>query len=121
MNDTFDRRDPQVVAFATTLNAALVQRSWIQATLAAKVGVSGPTISNWVRGRYVPRPPEVFAIERALRMAPGSLSIHLGYLPASASSFLGRLANQLLTTAEGAELLVELAGPTLPTAATHAA
>jgi len=47
------------------------------------LGASPRTVRSWIRGERVPAPSMVFALERHLALPPGTLSTHLGYLPAS--------------------------------------
>lgn len=56
--------------------------------VADALGVSVRTIQSWVRGERVTTPSQVFALERAVGCAPGSLSRHLGYLPVPAEDTL---------------------------------
>lgn len=42
---------------------------------------SSSMISDWIVGRSEPAPPTVCALERALDLPIGSLTLHLGYLP----------------------------------------
>lgn len=95
-------------AFRNALRRAMRDRHWTQADLARRIGVSQPTIGNWIHGRYIPVPTEVFAMERSLELVPGALSSCLGYLPATGDSPLGRLFAVLLASAEGHELLAGL-------------
>lgn len=44
-------------------------------------GVGQSAISQWERGDIQPRPEYVYAVEKALGLAPGTLSRTLGYLP----------------------------------------
>lgn len=107
--------------FRSALRDAVRDRRWTQAELARRIGVSQPTIGNWLRGRYIPSTTEVFAMERALGLVPGALSSHLGYLPAAVDSPLGRLLGVLLSSAEGRELLASLGSPTAAVPFSHAA
>lgn len=69
------------VPFAEALIAMLTWRHTTQQVLADRLGVTRASVNDWCRGRAVPNPDTVFAIERALDVAPGSLSRSLGYLP----------------------------------------
>lgn len=113
-------RSEKTLQFRRTLESALRRRRWTQARLARRLGVSQPTIGNWLRGRYVPTPDEVFAMEQALAIAPGELAIHLGYIPAACDSLLGRLVAHLLGSADGREILAGVARSTRGASA-HAA
>lgn len=63
-------------------------QTWLGEEVARILGLSAPvaqtTVSNWMNGRNVPEPPSVFAMERALGLRPGQLSILFGYLPPNA-------------------------------------
>jgi hypothetical protein len=52
------------------------------AAVAADLGATQRTVRSWARGERVPPPTTVFALERHLNLPPGTLSTHLGYLPA---------------------------------------
>jgi len=70
--------------FAEALVGALAGRDVSQQALADRIGVTRASVNDWCRGRAVPGPDTVFAIERALGIAAGRLSRILGYVPASA-------------------------------------
>lgn len=53
-----------------------------QTALARALGRAQNTVSTWVAGDAAPPPDVVFDVEHHLRLAPGSLSRHLGYVPA---------------------------------------
>lgn len=74
-----------IEAFRRTLRLAVERRGLSQTDLAEKLGVSQNSVSTWLLGRSVPEPERVFAIERALDVDPGSLSVHLGYVPSDAA------------------------------------
>jgi transcriptional regulator with XRE-family HTH domain len=48
---------------------------------ATGVNVAQSTIATWLGGKRPGRPEQVFAVEKALDLPPGSLSAYLGYLP----------------------------------------
>lgn len=75
-------------AFGAALRDVLRVRGITQEELAAMVGdVSQAAISAWLSGASAPRSVSLtFAVERALKVKPGSLSQHLGYLPPEALS-----------------------------------
>lgn len=53
-----------------------------QDDLARRIGKSQSIIARYEAGELSPVDPDiVFALERALRVPPGTLSRHLGYLP----------------------------------------
>lgn len=65
----------------------LEERGTSQRDLAAQLGRSTHTVFyRWTDLKAEPQPREVFAIERILDVPPGTLSIHLGYLPPEARS-----------------------------------
>lgn len=68
-------------AFGAALREAMGARSAV--SLAKAVGLTPDAIAKWQRGDSEPPPLTVFAAERFLEVAPGDLSRHLGYLPAS--------------------------------------
>lgn len=55
-------------------------RAW----LAEQLSVTGETVRKWGAGETEPPRASVFAVERALAVAPGTLSRLLGYLPLDA-------------------------------------
>lgn len=76
-------RDPRRDAFARAFTEALRDSGLSQTELAAKTGLAQATISEWKTGEAAPRTPDItFALERALKVPPGHLSQHLGYVPA---------------------------------------
>jgi transcriptional regulator with XRE-family HTH domain len=68
--------------FGRQLAAARKQRRLSQRTLAEMVGVRQTAVTQWERGATTPRNDHVFALERALRLAPGALARYLGFGPA---------------------------------------
>ena len=70
------------MAFGDELQRAMHAMNVNQLTLARKLKMTQSAISSWCTGAAEPRCETVFAIERALRVEPGTLSRHLGYLPA---------------------------------------
>lgn len=72
--------------FGHMLAEALAASGRTQEDLAGLVGATQSSVSAWVTGRYEPSAPMVFAIERALAVAPGHLSRALGYLPLEAAT-----------------------------------
>lgn len=71
--------------FGRAVGEARDARGWSQEELAQRAGVSQSNVSGWESGKWAPDPDAVFAVERALRVKPGGLSEHLGYVPASPS------------------------------------
>lgn len=62
-------------------------QTWLAGQLQDILGrpVSQQSISNWLNGVREVEPEVIFAIEKALVLAPGSLSKHLGYIPTGVS------------------------------------
>lgn len=71
--------------FGRAVGEARDARGWSQEELAVKAGVSQSNVSGWESGKWAPDPEQVFAVERALRVKPGALSEHLGFVPAEPS------------------------------------
>lgn len=75
---------------------------------------SQPTVSFWESGTHEPEAEMVFAIERAIGVKPGSLSRHLGYVPADvdpaqlALDVVSSIQNDPLLTREARRRLVGL-------------
>jgi transcriptional regulator with XRE-family HTH domain len=63
--------------------AAVLQRG-DQTRLAQALDSSTSTISGYVKGESEPPPRTAVRIEEVLGVEPGSLTIHLGYLPPAA-------------------------------------
>lgn len=72
------------VAFGVALRRALQQRGYQQQELAEALGVSTQLVSDWVNGRREPLPRQAVAAEQWVGAEPGTLTIHLGYLPPNA-------------------------------------
>ncbi len=66
-----------------SLRAALDRSGLKSFQLAERMSVSQATVSTWLSGKRTPEPPTVFRLEEVLRVPPGSISHHLGYLPVS--------------------------------------
>jgi transcriptional regulator with XRE-family HTH domain len=81
MGSTTRRVDPKLRPFGQALADALTARGWTQRELAEALGITQSAISAWKYGHAEPAPLTVFRIERALGVAPGSLSMNLGFLP----------------------------------------
>src|SRR5688500_13856454 len=67
--------------FGEALAEVLSQRSWTQRELAEALGITQSAISAWKYGNAEPAPVTVFRIEQVLGTEPGTLSVHLGFLP----------------------------------------
>jgi transcriptional regulator with XRE-family HTH domain len=84
---------------------------------------SQPTVSFWESGTHEPEAEMVFAIERAIGVDPGSLSRHLGYVPADidpasiALDVLTSIQNDPLLSREARRRLVTLYRTELETGA----
>lgn len=73
-------------AFGDALAGVLGVRDLTQRSLGELLGgTSQGAISAWLSGKSEPAPSTVFAVERVLELAPGQLSILLGYLPPEAA------------------------------------
>lgn len=78
--------------FKQALRQAREARGISQDALAKRLGFRAQSVaSKWEdtegdQARKVPDPDDVFALEAALELPPGSLSRHLGYLPLKVGS-----------------------------------
>ena len=75
-----------VQVFARALDDAIRRSGLSGPTIAEKASATGvsvaqSTIATWLGGKRPGRPEQVFAVEKALDLPPGSLSAYLGYLP----------------------------------------
>ena len=66
--------------FGKALQRARGECGVSQRDLAAALGVSQASVSQWLLGQTAPRPERVAAIERVLRVRPDSLAQLLGYV-----------------------------------------
>jgi transcriptional regulator with XRE-family HTH domain len=75
-------------AFGAALAAARTRAGLSQKALGERADLLGPqaSVSRYEAGRVEPPMPTVFALERALRVTPGSLSHYLGYRPVDAGT-----------------------------------
>lgn len=90
--ETIDGQDRQQLRedFARMLTWGLKQHGITHRDLAERLGWKNHTrIYAWLNGRVEPAPHQVFAIERAIPVPPGTLSRTLGYLPPEARSATG--------------------------------
>lgn len=71
-------------SFGETIAEVLALQGMRQVDLADALGTGQATVSSWIHGKAEPSPETVFWAERVLKMAPGALSRHLGYLPLEA-------------------------------------
>lgn len=74
-------RQQQKVAFGQALREIRQSLKLTQQDMAALLKVEQATFSNWERATVTLEPWQVFEIEKALQVPPGSLSRLLGYLP----------------------------------------
>ena len=74
--------DPDPDAWANAVRQALRDVGWSLDRLGDALGVRKQSVGRWLTEPAPPPPPVVFAIEAALEVEPGSLSAHLGYVPA---------------------------------------
>lgn len=100
-------------AIGAALDAALGDQP--QRSLAEKVGVTQSQVSRWVKGLDAIKPAQVFAIERALDLSPGTLSRLEGYLPLDAAT--GYVNYEEAIRAELPESSEELTGFVIDTVA----
>lgn len=78
-------RAERLAAFGDALGAAMSAAGVTQVELAADLKTTQSAVSAWVTGKSEPDDPyAVFAVERAVKVRPGSLSRFLGYLPPEA-------------------------------------
>lgn len=71
----------RVKAFGAALAKARLRADMSQSALGTAIGTPQSTISSWERGESRPYAETVFQLEAALKLAPGSLSQILGYMP----------------------------------------
>lgn len=76
----------ELKAFAAALRSALDAWPGRDHEAAKAAGISPERLSQYATGRHEPPRATVFAIERVLKLKPGGLSRHLGYLPIDARS-----------------------------------
>ena len=65
--------------FARALQRARSECGLSQRELAAALGVSQASVSQWLTGQSAPKPGRLAELERVLRLAPNALARHLGY------------------------------------------
>lgn len=84
--------------FGHALSEAMRIQGFTQAGLGARLGEMGQSsISAWTTGGALPPDVEtVFALERALKLSPGQLSKHLGFLPTSKARSVLTVADAVL-------------------------
>ena len=84
--------------FARALQRARSECGLSQRQLAAALGVSQASVSQWLTGQSAPKPGRLAELERVLRLAPNVLARHLGYLPGDEPD-----PKSVMTGAEAAE------------------
>jgi transcriptional regulator with XRE-family HTH domain len=67
--------------FARALGRARAECGLSQRQLAAALGVSQASVSQWLTGQSTPKPERIAELERVLRLAPNTLAHHLGPAP----------------------------------------
>ena len=67
--------------FARALQRARSECGLSQRELAAALGVSQASVSQWLTGQSAPKPGRIAELERVLRLTPNALARHLGYSP----------------------------------------
>jgi transcriptional regulator with XRE-family HTH domain len=67
--------------FARALQRARSECGLSQRQLAAALGVSQASVSQWLTGQSAPKPRRLAELERVLRLPPNALARHLGYAP----------------------------------------
>lgn len=82
--ETAEDRAPQRKAFADALFHVMELKGVTHRDLGEQIGLSHTVFTGWRNGDHEPSPSTAFAVERALEVPPGFLSIHLGYLPPEA-------------------------------------
>lgn len=78
-------RQEELAAFARALQTALRAEGVANAELGRRVGRTGESVRQWLLGASEPEPWLVFRVEAELRLRPGALSRHLGYVPAGSA------------------------------------
>jgi transcriptional regulator with XRE-family HTH domain len=91
---TADQRE----RFARALQRARYECGLSQRELAAALGVSQASVSQWLTGQSAPKPGRLAELERVLRLAPNALARHLGYSPGDEPD-----SKPVMTVAEAAE------------------
>lgn len=94
-------------AFGIALKTAIDTAGAEPAEVGERAGTSADTIYRWMRGETEPKWPALtFAIEEFLRVSPGDLSRHLGYVPvAGATNLAAAIDADPRLTVEAKEML----------------
>lgn len=84
-------------AFGNALRQVLRVTGVTQQELAEAIGRKQPMVSGWINGNRAPETPDLaFDVERALGVDPGTLTVHLGYLPPEAVRTVASFESVLL-------------------------
>lgn len=84
--------------FARALQRARSECGLSQRQLAAALGVSQASVSQWLTGQSAPKPRRIGELERVLRLTPNAFARYLGYLPADETA-----PKSVMTVVEAAE------------------
>ena len=84
--------------FARALQRARSECGLSQRQLAAALGVSQASVSQWITGQSAPKPARLVELERVLRLPPNVLARLLGYSPSDEPD-----SKPVMTVAEAAE------------------
>jgi transcriptional regulator with XRE-family HTH domain len=88
----------QRASFGRALQRARAECGLSQRELAAALGVSQASVSQWLTGQSAPRPERIAELERVLRLAPNTLGWHLAPSPGATTE-----SKPVMTVAEAAE------------------
>jgi transcriptional regulator with XRE-family HTH domain len=91
-------------AFGAQLRQERETRQVSAEELADRLSTSPESVRMWEKGKRVPKPARIFEIEQALGVPAGTLSRHLGFVPASG---VATSPASLLEAIESAEELDE--------------
>ena len=88
--------DKRLRDFGDALREALSVQKLRQRDLGDRLGVTQVAVSDWINCQSEPSPETVFIMEHELRLAPGTLSRHLGYLPPKAATHVATVREAIL-------------------------
>lgn len=71
-------------AFGRALDEAMAENDIKPPALADAAAVTPDAVRKWMAGLREPEPQTVFVLEETLRLVPGELSRHFGYVPVGA-------------------------------------
>lgn len=80
-----------LAAFGHALAEAMRAEDVSRSAVAARADVSPDMVARWMRGMNEPPPWRIFAVEELLRLPPGALSRHLGFVPVGIVSVLAAI------------------------------